>query len=125
MDKKDKKDKNKEDKKKKEEKDENKNNDDKDYLYLSAKDNHLSDILLDPENKYGKAYKEILQKFIERQNNELSDLLDKKIIDGKIDVNSTNKINIQQIKEDEIFTFNIPDKFSFINETFNSSYRKI
>ena len=121
----DKKDKNKEDKKKKEEKDENKNNDDKDFLQLSAKDNHLSDILLDPENKYGKAYKVILQKFIERQNNELSDLLDKKIIDGKIDVNSTNKINIQQIKEDEIFTFNIPDKFSFINETFNSSYRKI
>ena len=56
---------------------------------------------------------------------ELTDLLDKKIISGKLDINSSNKINIQQIKEDEIFTFNIPEKFSFINETSNSSYRKI
>jgi len=97
----------------------------KDCLQLSAKNNHLSDLFLDPENKYGMIYKKILQEFIKRQNNELSDLLEKKIIEGKIDVNSSNRINIQQIKEDEIFTFNKPDKFSFITETFNSSYRKI
>jgi len=115
----------KEDKKQKEKKDEKKKKDKKDCLQLSAKDNHLSDLFLDPENKYGVIYKNILQEFIKKQNNELSDLLEKKIIDGKIDVNSTNKINIQQIKEDEIFTFNEPDKFSFITETFNSSYRKI
>ena len=87
--------------------------------------NHLSDFFLDPETEYGKSYKNILKKFIERQNNELTELLENKIISGKIDVNSANKINIQQIKEDEIFTFNIPEKFSFINETSNSSYRKI
>ena len=109
---------------------ENENKDDKkkekkNYLQLSSKENNLSDLFIDLENKYGIAYKKILEEFIKRQNYELSDLLDKKIIDGKIDVNSTNKINIQQIKEDEIFTFNIPDKFSFISETFNSSYRKI
>ena len=98
--------------------------DKKDFLALSIK-NHLSDVLLDPCNPYGEAYISILHKFIVIQNNELSDLLDKKIIEGKIDPNSTNKINIQQIKEDEIFTFNFPDKFSFINEKFNSSYRKI
>ena len=46
-------------------------------------------------------------------------------MDGKIDSNSNFKINIHQIKENEVFTFNIPDKFSFVNETFNSSYRKI
>ena len=80
---------------------------------------------MDPENKYGIIYKTILQQFIKRQNDELADLLEKKIIDGKIDINSTNRINIQQIKEDEIFTFNAPYKFSFITETFNSSYRKI
>ena len=113
------KDKDKEDKIKKDKK-----KDKKDFLKLTIK-NHLSDVLLDPSNSYGQAYIDILNKFIGVQNNELSDLLDKKIIEGKIDPNSTNKINIQQIKEDEIFTFNLPDKFSFINETFNSAYRKI
>ena len=101
-----------------------KKKDEKNILKLSTK-NHLSDFFLDPETEYGKSYKNILKIFIERQNNELTELLEKKIIRGKIDVNSANRINIQQIKEDEIFTFNIPDKFSFINETSNSSYRKI
>ena len=112
-------------KKRKDEKDEKKKKDRKNCLQLSAKDNHISDLFLDPENKYGVIYKKILQKFIKRQNDELHDLLEKKIIEGKIDVNSANKINIQQIKEDEIFTFDKPDKFCFITETFNSSYRKI
>ena len=99
-------------------KDDDKSNKDNAILKLSVK-NNISDFLIDPENEYGKAYKKILQKFIENQNNELSDLLNSKIIEG------TNEINIQQIKEDEIFTFNIPTKFVFINETSNSSYRKI
>ena len=64
----------------------------KDFLQLNAKKNHLFDILLDQENKYGKAFKVILQKFIERQNNELSDLLEHKIFDGK------KLISIAQIK---------------------------
>ena len=70
-------------------------------LELNAK-NHLSDFLIDSENKYGKKYIIILRKFIERQNNELENLIKKKIKDGKIDNNSANRINIQQIKEDEI-----------------------
>ena len=110
--------------KEKEKKEEKKRNNEKNWLELNAK-NHLSDFLIDSENKYGKKYIIILRKFIERQNNELENLIKKKIKDGKIDNNSANRINIQQIKEDEIFTFNIPDKFLFINETFNSSYRKI
>ena len=112
----------------KERNDENENNDEKEkkdkvYLKLNASENHLADILLDPENKYGKAYKKILQRFIEKQNSELSDLFEKKINEGKIDPNNTFKIYIQQIKENDVF--NIKDKFSFINEAFNSSYRKI
>ena len=42
-----------------------------------------------------------------------------------MDNSCTNKINIQQIKQEEIFTFNVPKIFSFINIVFNSSYRKI
>ena len=105
------------------EKNNEKEKEDKDYLKLSATENHLADILLDPENKYGKAYKIILQKFIERQNNELYELFETKINDGKMDANSIFKIYVQQIKENDVF--NITDKFSFMNETFNSSYRKI
>ena len=115
----------KEDKNKEEKKDEKNVIIEKEILKLNVEENHLSDIFLDPESKNGKAYKAILQKIIETQNNELSDLLDKKNFDENINVSNINKINIQQIKEDEIFTFNITDKFYFINEAFNSSYRKI
>ena len=98
---------------------------DKDFLKLNSSENSLADILLDPENKYGKAYISILQKFIEKQNNELSDILEKKMAEGQIYSNANFKIDIQQIKENEVFTFNMPDKFSFVNETTNSSYRKV
>ena len=99
--------------------------DKKDCLKINAKYNYISDLFLDTENKYGVIYKKILQGFIKRQNNELSYLLEQKIKEGKIDVNSTNRINIQQIKEDEIFTFNISKEFSFIKEIFYYSYRKL
>jgi hypothetical protein len=36
-----------------------------------------------------------------------------------------NKVNVQQINEKEIFTFNLPKDISFIDILFNSSYRKI
>ena len=39
--------------------------------------------------------------------------------------NCRNKINIQQIREDEIFILNTTEKFSFIDTVYNSSYRKI
>ena len=71
--------KNKKDKKaedKKEEDKKNKKSNEKPILKLSDK-SHLSDFILDPENEYGKSYKLILQKFIERQNDELTGLLQK------------------------------------------------
>ena len=39
----------------------------KDFLQLNAKKNHLSDILLDQENKYGKVYKVILQNLLKNE----------------------------------------------------------
>ena len=102
----------------------NSKNNEKFFIKLSIK-NPISDFFLDSKTEYGKIYKKILQKFIERQNKELSALLNKKISEGKIDTNNLNKINIQQMKDNEIFTFNSIDKFSFICEAYNSSYRKI
>ena len=43
-------------------------------------------------------------------NNEIKDILDIKIKMGIFNKNCKNKINIQQIKDDEIFTFN---KFNY------------
>ena len=68
----------KKDKKEKEKKEEKKRNNEKNLLEINAK-NHLSDFLIDPENKYGKKYIIILRKFIERQNNELETLIKKKL----------------------------------------------
>jgi len=92
---------------------------------LKIDKNALSDFVIDDNNKFGKTYKDIYKKFIKKQNEELENLLDKKIIEGIFNSNCKNRINIQQIKENEIFTFNISDKFSFIDVIFNSSYRKI
>ena len=43
---------------------------------------------------------------------------------GIFNYNCRKTINIQQIKEDEIFTFKMPKKFNFITVLCNSSYRK-
>ena len=88
-------------------------------------DNKLSDFFLDSDNKYGKSYIDIYKAYIEKQNKSLEELLQAKIISGEFNCNCTDKINIQQIQEDEIFTLKIPKKFSFTNLIFNSSYRKI
>ena len=93
-------------------------------IELSNK-NSLSDFVLDDNNDIGKSYKEIYKIYIDKQNKEIEELLEIKIIDGVFNSNCLNRINIKQIKEDEIFTFNVPEKFSFINEIFNCSYRKI
>ena len=94
-------------------------------IELNVDKNCLCDFFLDDNNKYGKTYKKIYKKFIDKQNKGLEKLLDIKINNGVFDSNCKNKINIQQIKEDEIFTFNIPKKFNFIEVIFNSSYRKV
>ena len=98
---------------------------DKNVIKLKEDKNHLSDFVLDDNNEIGKTYKDIYKIFINKQNEEIENLLNLKIKAGVFDSNCTNRINIQQIKEEEIFTFNVPKKFSFINVVFNSSYRKI
>ena len=86
-------------------------------IKLNVDKNTLSDFVIDDEKEIGKTYKNIYKMFIQKQNNEIKDLLD-----IKFDSSSKYKINAQQIKEDEIFSFN---KFSFTDVIFNSSYRKI
>ena len=94
-------------------------------MKLNIEENCICDFLLYDENKYGKTYKKIYEKFIENQNKDLEKLLEKKIDKGIFNDNCKNKISAQQIKEDEIFTFNIPKKFNFIGVLCNSSYRKL
>ena len=96
--------------------------DDKNKLILNKENNCIIDFLLIEDNKYGKSYKKIYKVFIDRQNKELEGLLNIKINSGEFNVNCKNKINIQQIKENEIFS--MTKKFSFTKTIFNSSYRK-
>ena len=90
-----------------------------------TKENKLCDFVIDDNNEVGKTYKKIYKKFIEKQNNEIKEILDIKINEGIFNSNCRNKINVQQIKEDEIFNLNSSEKFSFIDIIYNSSYRKV
>ncbi len=95
-------------------------------MKLDVNQNCICDFLLVDDNKYGKTYKKIYETFIEKQNKQLEDLLNAKINIGIFNNNCKNRISVQKIKENEIFTFNIPKKkFNFIEVIFNSSYRKI
>ena len=95
-------------------------------MKLDINKNYICDLILVNDNKYGKTYRLIYQTFIEKQNKELEDLLDKKINLGLFNNNCKNSVSAQQIKENEVFTFNIPKKkFDFIDVIFNSSYRKV
>ena len=92
-------------------------------LELDVEKNCICDFLLVDDNKYGKSYKKIYKRFIDKQNTELENLLDRKIEAGEFNNNCKNRINIQQMKENEIFT--LPKKFDFSSVIFNSSYRKV
>ena len=94
-------------------------------LKLNANENSISDFFLYDDNKYGKSYKEIYKEFIKRQNEKLEELLDLKIKNYTLKSTSKIKINIQQIKEKEIFTYDTHNNFNFTEIIFNSSYRKI
>ena len=94
-------------------------------LELNINKNYICDFLLIDENKYGKTYKKIYEKYIEMQNKELENLLDIKIDKRIFNDNCKIRINAQQIKENEIFTFDLPKIFNFISVLCNSSYRKI
>ena len=94
-------------------------------IVLNNKENCLCDFVLDDNNKYGRAYKKIYTKFIEEQNKRLYDILKIKSQDGTFNSNCLKKVNIQKIKEDEIFTDNLWEDINFIEIVFNLSYRKI
>ena len=94
-------------------------------LKLNANKNYLCDFFLYDDNHYGKSYKKIYEEFIKKQNKELEYLFDIKCHDGVLGGNCKNKISVQQIKKNEIFTYNIQNNFNFIEILFDSSYRKI
>ena len=94
------------------------------YKDLNIDKNYLCDFVLDENNKYGKTYKKIYKEFTEQQNEKLK-TLDIKSKQGKFNSNCLMKINIQKIKEEEIFSYKIFKKLNFYEVMFNSSYRKI
>ena len=96
----------------------------KEQLTLSN-ENPLIDFFIREDNKFGKTYKMIYKLFIKQQNENIEKLLDEKIMKGIFDINCKNKVDAQQINENEIFNLNLDDYNSFIDIVFNSSYRKI
>ena len=99
-------------------------NESNDGILELTENNKLSDFFIDDNNEIGKSYKSIYYKFIELQNNEISELLEKKIEQNIFENNCKNKINIQSADPNEIFILNLPDKFSLVEVIFNSSFRK-
>ena len=87
--------------------------------------NPLKSFFIDNNDNIGSTYISIYKNFIRRQNETLENLLDMKIERGLFDINCKNKINIQNINENEIFTLKLPENESFIEILFNSSYKKI
>ena len=75
--------------------------------------------------KIEKTNKEIYNNYIDNQNYEIKGILEIKINEGTFNSICRNKINVKQIKENEIFTLNSSEQSSFIDMIYNSSYRKI
>ena len=96
--------------------------DDFDNILKLTLENKICDFFLIDDNKYGNSYKKIYKIFIDKQNNELESLLNEKISLGEFNYNCKNRINIQQIKKNEIFTLH--ENSDFIKIIFDSSYRK-
>ena len=90
-----------------------------------SNESHLIDLFITHNNAIGKPYKEIYKKFVNEQNIKLESLLENKIQNRIFNNNYRSKINIQQITEKEIFSFKLPERISFSEIIFNSSYRKI
>ena len=89
-------------------------------------DNKLSDFFIEDNDKKPicKTYIIIYNEFIKSQNESLEHLLSIKTEKGIFDVNCKEKVNIQNIKEDEIFTLNFSSELTFFEIVFNNSYRK-
>jgi len=96
----------------------------KDRLQLSTK-SKLCEFFIDDGNDIGKSYISIYEQFIENQNNEIEDLIKKKIDEEKFDESHMKKVNIQNIKDDEIFSFKLNKNFNLINIIFDNSFRKV
>ena len=90
-----------------------------------SNDNTLNNFFIDGNNKFGKTYKIIYKHIIKQQNELIENLLDAKIDKGIFDANSKNKINVQFINENELFSLNLPKNIKFIDIVYNNSYRKI
>ena len=86
--------------------------------------NKLIDFFVDENTSYGKSFIETYQKFIKKQNDDLSKILDVKIEKGIFDKNCKKRINIQNINDNEIFALKLPKDFSFNNIAFDYSIRK-
>ena len=84
----------------------------------------LNDFFIDYSNNFGRTYIDIYKYFIKLQNDNIEKLLDLKIAKGLFNANSKNRINIQQITDEEIFNLKLPRKNMLINLIFNYSYRK-
>ena len=69
-------------------------------------ENKLCDFFIDEDNEYGKTYLNIYKEFIKKQNEEIFGL---KLESGIFDETCKNKINIQQINEEEIFNLELPE----------------
>jgi len=88
-----------------------------------SNDNKLCHFFIDENNSIGKSYIDIYNDFILLQNKLLEPLLDIKIENGIFDLNCKNEVSIQNVKEDQIFSFDLPNK-SFLDIIFENSYRK-
>ena len=73
-------------------------------LKLDTK-NKLIDFFVDENTSFGKSYIEIYQKFIKKQNTDLTKVLDKKKEKEIFNKNCKKRINIQNINENEIFRY--------------------
>ena len=92
---------------------------------ILSENNKLCDFFIDDNNNIGKFYKKIYLQFIKQQNKEIKDLINIKIEERIFNSNSLDKVNIQNITEDDIFLLKIPGKFPFIDIIFIFSYRDI
>ena len=84
-----------------------------DLIKLDENTNNISDFFIDENNRFGKSYKDIYKNFIKKQNEEIDNLLEIKINKEIFDKNCKNKINIQEINENDIFSFNSINDFCF------------
>ena len=99
----------------------------KNNISISNKDK-LFKFFIDDNNKdsnpIGQSYIDIYNEFIEIQNKAVEPLLDIKIENDVYDANCKKKVNIQNVKENEIFSLELPKKHPFLDIIFNNSYKK-